>query len=279
MRASRPPRPLFLAHLTLQHLAPPALVRMAAEAGFRGVSMTVVRPQRPGALAYSLLGRGNPLMAETLACLADTGLIVHDVQGIRLEPETDVQGFEPLLEAGQRLGARYVMTLCDDADAARNADRLAMLGERAARYGLRPVLEFMAYSGVASLNDARAVLARAASPNLAIMVDVLHWARSGGTLADIAATPAALMPYLQVCDGPAAPPPGGTEGLKNEARRQRNFPGEGELPLAAFLAAFAPDLPLSVEVPVMDWHDTLDDLAIARRAMASTLRCLNPLAA
>jgi sugar phosphate isomerase/epimerase len=271
----RAPRRLLLAHLTLLHVAPPAFVGLAARAGFDGVSLHVSQPG-PGeaGVRYPMLGPDSAMMRETLARLADTGLAVHDVQGVRLKPQTDVADFEPVFEAGQRLGARYAMTVSEDSDPGRVADRLAALAALAGRYGLTPVLEFMAYSGVRTLVEARNVLARAASPNLAIMVDALHWARSGGTLQDIADTPPALMPYLQFCDGPRRPPPGGDEGLMREARRQRGFPGEGELPLRDFLAAFAPDLPLSVEVPVADWHDRLDDFAIARRAMESTRRCL-----
>lgn len=280
MSATVPRRPLYLAHLTLTHVAPPAFVALAAQAGFDGVSLQVSQ-RAPGEAgpSYPMLGADSAMMRETLARLQDTGLVAYDIQGVRLKPETDIADFEAMFEAGQRLGARYAMTVSEDPDAQRNADRLAALAELGARFGITPIVEFMAYSGIRSLVDARAILARSGASNLAVMVDVLHWARSGGTLDDIADTPAARMPYLQFCDGPAAPPPGGDEGLKYEARKQRQFPGEGGLPLADFLGAFAADVPLSVEVPVTEWHHRMDDAAIAAMAMESTRRCLQGAAA
>ena len=65
-------------------------------------------------------------------------------------------------------------------------------------------------------------------------------------------------------------PPGSDDGLKYEARKHRQFPGEGGLPLVPFLRAFAPGMALSVETPVSEWHDRLDATAIAERSSATT---------
>lgn len=264
-------RRLLLAHLTLLHVAPPELVSIAAAAGYNGVSLHVSQPP-PGeeGVRYPMLGARSPMLRDVLVRLADTGIVVHDIQGARLRPETRIADFEPMLEAGERLGARYVMTVADDPDPARNADRLAELAVLAARHGIHPTLEFMAYSGVRSLAEANAIVDRCGNPAVTIMIDSLHWARSGCTLADIAATPTGRIPYLQLCDGPRVAPPGGDEGLRYEARKHRQFPGEGGLPLATFLRAFSPDMPLSVETPVTEWHDRLDAKAIAERSIATT---------
>ena len=265
-----PRRQLLLAHLTLLHVAPPEFVSIAAEAGYDGVSLHVSQPP-PGeaGVRYPMLGQDSAMMKDVLHRLSDTGLVVHDIQGVRLRPETRIADFEPMLEAGERLGARHVMTVSDDPDLARNAERLAELAETAARHGIEVVLEFMAYSGVRSLAEANDVIERSGDA-AAIMVDSLHWFRSGGTLDDIAATPPRRMPYLQLCDAPRAAPAGGNDGLKYEARKQRRFPGEGGLPLVAFLQAFPADIALSVETPVTEWHDRLDARQIARRSIDST---------
>ena len=264
-------RRLLLAHLTLLHVAPPELVSIAAAAGYDGVSLHVSQPP-PGeeGVRYPMLGAHSPMLKDVLVRLADTGIVVHDIQGARLRPETRVADFEPLLEAGERLGARYVMTVTDDPNPARNADRLAELAVLAARHGIQPTLEFMAYSGVRSLVEANTIVERCGNPAVTIMIDSLHWARSGGTLADIAATPTWRIPYLQLCDAPHVPPPDGFDGLKYEARKHRQFPGEGGLPLVPFLHAFASDVPLSVETPVTEWHDRLSAREIAERSIATT---------
>jgi sugar phosphate isomerase/epimerase len=271
VRSARARRQLLLAHLTLLHVAPPEFVSVAAEAGYDGVSLHVSQPP-PGeeGVRYPMLGPRSAMLQETLVRLADTGIVVHDIQGARLKPETRIADFEPMLEAGERLGARYVMTVSDDPDLQRNGDRIAELALTAARHGIQVVLEFMAYSGVRSLVAANDVIERSGHTAATIMVDSLHWYRSGGSLADIAATPAWRMPYLQLCDAPRSAPAGGFEGLKYEARKHRLFPGEGGLPLVPFLQAFAPSVPLSVETPVTEWHDRLGAREIARRSIAST---------
>lgn len=268
---SRRQRPLLLAHLTLLHVAPPEFVSIAAEAGYDGVSLHVSQPPAgDDGVRYPMLGPRSAMMTEVLARLGDTGIVVHDIQGARLKPETRIADFAPMLEAGERLGARYVMTVCDDPDMGRNADRLAELAVTAARHGIQVALEFMAYSGVRSLIEANDVVERSGHPAVTIMVDSLHWSRSGGTLDDIAATPARRMPYLQLCDAPRTAPSGGFEGLKYEARKHRQFPGEGGLPLVPFLRACPAGVPLSVETPVTEWHDQLSAREIARRSIAST---------
>lgn len=272
-------RPLLLAHLTLLHVQPPRMIELAAAAGYDGVSLHLAQEASAnGAPAYSMLGYGSPLLAETWSRMRDTGVVVHDIQAVRLQPQTRIADALPLLEAGARLGARYLMTVCDDDDAARNRDRFGELAETAAPFGIQPVLEFMAYSGVRTLRDADRIVERCGHPNAAIMVDSLHWYRSGGTLQDIARVPARRMPYLQICDAPREAPPGGDDGLRHEARRDRLFPGEGGLPLAAFLGAFDPALPLSVEVPVRERQPHLDDAQIARRSIDATRRLLARLA-
>ena len=88
----------------------------------------------------------------------------------------------------------------------------------------------------------------AGRPNGGVLLDPLHFARSVGTVADIADVPWALWHYWQICDAPAEHP-GTTEGLLHTARAERLFPGEGGLDLAGIVRAMPADLPLSVEVP------------------------------
>ena len=51
---------------------------------------------------------------------------------------------------------------------------------------------------------------------------------------------------MQLCDGPAEPPP---EGYLWEAGRERRLPGDGDFPLRALVDAVAADVLLGVEVP------------------------------
>ncbi|MDB6002947.1 MAG: endonuclease [Rhizobacter sp.] len=270
-------RPLLLAHLTLLHVPPPEFVSIAAQVGYDGVSLHISQPA--SGVRYPMLGEDSAMLREVLARLADTGIAVHDIQGVRLYPDTRVADFLPMFEAGARLGARYAVTLSDDPDANRNADRIGEIAALAAPFGIDLVLEFMVYSGIKTLQDANRLLDQSGAANAQVMVDSLHWHRSGGTLLDIAETPAARMPYLQICDAPLATPEGGFEGLRFEALKQRQFVGEGELPLREFLRAYPGDIAVSVETPVTLWHDRMSNLQIAERSIQTTRHFLDALAA
>jgi sugar phosphate isomerase/epimerase len=89
---------------------------------------------------------------------------------------------------------------------------------------------------------------RSKRANAAVLIDALHFSRSGGTPGDVAQVDPALFRYVQVCD--AVPDmPRDVDGLIREARTGRLLPGEGTLPLAALVAALPAGTPVSVEAP------------------------------
>jgi sugar phosphate isomerase/epimerase len=150
-----------------------------------------------------------------------------------------------LLEAGATLQASFLLVVGDDADDAWMADRLSELDRLAAPYGITPALEFMPFSQVKTLQQARRIAAVAETRRPALLVDSLHLFRSGGTIADLAALDPSWLAFAHLADGPAHPP----ADLRREGRTARLLPGEGELPLADFVAALPPGLPIEVEVP------------------------------
>lgn len=265
-------RALFLAHLTLLHLAPPRFVTIAAEAGFQGVSLHLTTPAiaDPGAVSYPMLGSGSVMMRETLARIHDSGIAVHDIQVIRLTPDVHISEFLPMLDAGGRLGASYVIVVSDDENESRNAQHIAELGNLCVDFGLRVAVEFMAYSGIKNIQQALRVISASGDSGAVILLDALHLARSGGTAADVMQIDRGLIPYLQICDGLAAPFPEPQGGLRWEARRERLVPGWGQLPLEDLLSMLPPDLPLSVETPSETLRMSFDDSTIAEIAIDAT---------
>jgi sugar phosphate isomerase/epimerase len=112
---------------------------------------------------------------------------------------------------------------------------------------------------VSRVADAAAIAREAGA---AVLLDALHIQRGGSTLDDVRALEPALVPVVQICDGPlvtpetlelpAALPLGMTADgsvLQVEARALRQVPGEGEFPLAELLAVVPASTPMSVEVP------------------------------
>ena len=93
-------------------------------------------------------------------------------------------------------------------------------------------------------------MAQSKRSNASVLVDALHFSRSGGIPAHIAQVDPALFRYAQICDAsPDMPGPGDTQALVREARTGRLLPGEGVLPLAELVAALPDTVPLAVEAP------------------------------
>ena len=133
---TRPPRrELSLAHLTVLDATPPELVTVAAAAGFRQVGIRLTATPSVGVPPYDVLG-DTPMLRETLRRLADTGVSVLDVEFLRFEPEIPIGIPEGFLEAGARLGAKYVLVMSTEPEEARTLDRFGELCDRAAQYGL-----------------------------------------------------------------------------------------------------------------------------------------------
>jgi sugar phosphate isomerase/epimerase len=109
-------------------------------------------------------------------------------------------------------------------------------------------IEFIPYlSPVASLAEAAALLAAVRRPNAGVVVDTLHFFRSGADWAGLSALRPEQIVSVQVSDAPAEP----ASAYGIEARTGRLLPGEGELALDRFVGAVRgtrPDLPLTIEV-------------------------------
>jgi 4-hydroxyphenylpyruvate dioxygenase len=235
-----------LAHLTALSLSPPELVDAAAAAGYRyvGLRLTRVTPQEP----HWPLATDPALMRATKARLAATGVEVLDVELARMSPAEDPRDFERFLEAGAELGARHVITQLPDPDRARKIARFARLCELARPLGLTLDLEFPSWTETPDLGEAARVLRAADQPNAGILVDLLHFARSGSSIADLRLLPPEWFRFAHVCDAPARVP-ATNEGLIHTARFERLFPGEGGIDVHGILAALPAGIPYALEIP------------------------------
>jgi sugar phosphate isomerase/epimerase len=233
-----------LAALTLGRPDPLVLVAAAADAGFRAVGLTPWAPGAPLSPECTDRVRRRRLAAE----LAATGTAVSDAGVVVLSPRLAPSTTARLLDTAAGLGAPRVLVADAHEDRHRAAGQLAAVAAAAADLGLRVALEFMPYGATRTLDEATALLAAAGAGNAGLVVDVLHLYRSGGSAASLAGLDPALVELVQLCDAPlAAPPPG---RLRSEALTDRRYPGDGELPLRAVLAALPAGAPVTVEAPV-----------------------------
>lgn len=237
-----------LAHLSVLDATPPELVTVAAAAGFRKVGIRLSATPSVGVPPYDMLG-DTPMLRETLARLAATGVTVLDVEFLRFEPDLPQGIPEGFLETAARLGAQYVLVMSTEPLETRTLERFCELCERAQQYRLDVCLEFAIYTGVRTLADAARLVKRSGCSNASVLIDALHFSRSGGVPADIAGVDATLFKYAQICDAVATIPSESAE-LIREARGGRLLPGEGALPLRDLVAALPAEIPLAIEAPV-----------------------------
>ena len=236
---------LSLAHLTCLGASPPALVALAGRCGFQHVGLRLV--EVTGGDAWPIVSDGG-LLAETEAEMRAAGVGVLDVELVRLRPDTQVQDFVPMLETAARLGARHVLTQGHDDDWLRLARNFAAFCDLAADYGMTADLEFLTWTGVRGVAQAWALIQVAQRDNAGLMIDTLHFARSGCRLHELETIPSGRYHYVQLADV-AGPSPETQEKLVFAAREDRLMPGEGNIDLVGILARLPADIPIAVEIP------------------------------
>ena len=235
---------LSLAAGSVLDLAPAAVPRCAADAGYSLCGVRFADPAREaGAVA---------------AALASSGVGLLDVEVVRLGPGPLTDADRALAAAAVELRARFLLTVSHDPDEAGTVAKVAELAALLAGAPTRVALEPMMFTALHTREDAERV-ARAV-PGTAVLLDPLHLYRAGTPLG--APVDPVLVGYAQLTDiaTPAAP-----ADLAHEARHDRVAPGLGVLPLATFLAALPPDIPLSVEVQSDRLTRDLAPVARARR--------------
>ena len=240
-------RPLSIAHLTLLELAPPELIRIAALAGFSSVGLRLisVTDTTPG---YPLMDDPQ-MMRDTLKVMEETGITVNDIEFVRLTPEFDTKAFTGFLEAGAKLRAKYIVTAPYDPDLERLTDNLAAFAVHASGFGLKPVLEFFPWTNVPDFQSALRIVENTGDRSVGVLLDTLHFDRSGSSLSDLVAADPARLPFIHLCDA-AVQASYSNEELLHTARAARLIPGQGSIKLSEILALLPVDIPIVLEVPI-----------------------------
>ena len=234
-----------LAPLTVLLWSPPQMLEAAARCGYADIGLRFT-PATPNGVHWPLM-RDAAMRRETVAAMAATGVGLLDVELVRLTPDFDLDAYRPFLETAARIGARRVITQGHDPERGRVIENFARLCDTAAPLGLGVSIEFLSWIDVASLADAIEVVRAAERHNGGILVDALHFARSGSRLTDLDGLPPEWFGFMQICDGPAIGP-AAREAVIHAAREDRLAPGEGEFDLKGLMARLPP-LAVSLECP------------------------------
>jgi sugar phosphate isomerase/epimerase len=235
---------LALAPLTLHRPNPLDGITAAAEAGYDLTGIQLGLYGQP----LSPLAHDPEFVAAAQAALARGGIGVLEVSNVVFDEDFVPDRAESLVAVAKRVGARLVQAVCWDPERDRAAEHLALTADAAAAEGLSVALEFMPYSETRNLRDALDLVEAAGRRNVGLLLDTLHFFRSGGVVADLASLDPGKVLVIQLSDARAAAPV--HEQLRAESTGNRLIPGDGELPLRELLASLPSERPISLEVPL-----------------------------
>ena len=241
-------RKLGLEFLGAFGLPPVELVNLAADLDCQFIStvMTPIDYNPEGFPSWSLRDDAN-LRRDLKAALRERNVKLTLGEGFLMAANIDVrQAYAGDLDIYRDLGVERINSLSFDPDLSRTFDQFAALTEMAAERGLEPVLEFVPISVVGNLATAVEAVKHAGGP-AKVLVDTMHFFRSGTSIADLKAAPAELIGHVQLCDAPSVPT---ISDYLEEAMYERMVPGEGDAPLVEILAAVSSALSVGLEVPL-----------------------------
>jgi sugar phosphate isomerase/epimerase len=259
-------RPLTLGYLTLEDVPPAELVSVAAAAGFDAVGIRITG--RKKADPYFPIVGHRGAVREIKQRLDDTGIRLSNIGAYYVTPDIGAGDFAPIVDIAVELGAPLIVANNHDGDERHYLNTMAGYCDLAERAGIRLVLEFMRYSQATSLDHALRILDVIGRKNFGLLADPLHLSRSGGHPADLKKVAEDRIFLAQLCDS-KGPPPVSIAEITHEARNGRLLPGEGDLPLDAFIDALTPGIELECEVP----QTTLANLPAVERAKRVAQAC------
>jgi sugar phosphate isomerase/epimerase len=261
---------ISLHHLTISDVPCTEAIDIAAKLGLQHVCFFVKVPGRPD--PYNLPRvRSRQEAQELRQRMSDRGLSAYNTDTFMNYRGDDPHAYEESLEISGALGAKVINALSFDADRAASAARLRKFADMAADHGLGVIFEWLRFSHVKTLKDAVAFLEEAGGANLSLNVDVLHLIRNDELPNDLATVDPSLKRYAQINDGPMNI---SEDLMPLEAIAERNFPGEGEFPLVAFVEQIPPDAVISIEAPVNRLRGTLSPWQRAERNVEGTYKIL-----
>jgi sugar phosphate isomerase/epimerase len=179
----------------------------------------------------------------------ELGLVWTDLSalGLDADPTKDIRVSQSMARRCTALGIAVCGLVISLPPSPVVYGRVAACAEVFSAAGVRLALEFVPYSGIRTLDQAREVCAEVGAEACGLMIDTLHLMRSGGRVEEIAELDASEIACVQLADGPARAP----DDLVDESRNARLLPGSGAFDCVAFTAALAGigySGPVSIEV-------------------------------
>ncbi len=266
---------LAIEALSVFALPPEQFVKLAADLGCSRIT-TGLAPFCVNPHNYPDWSLRNPATRRAMkTAMVDCGVSISLGEGLVVAPHVEVTDYAADLEAFVELGVRRINTMSMDPERSRTVDQFARLAEMASAADVEMMIEFAPVLPIADLQATVAIVREIALPNVRIMIDTMHMARSGGSAEQLKALDSALFGYIQLSDVPLV----ATESdYMTETMTARRAPGAGEAPLLDILAALPRNLIVGIEVPELararageDPHARVGQCLNAARALLAQL--------
>lgn len=237
---------LGIENLSTFGLHPVAFIRLAGELGCGHVSLNLSGSANRLDIYPEMSWRGDVVLQRDMARAAgDAGIAISLVEGFAIMPGTTTD-FSADLDRVAAMGAKAICAVSLEKDIARTHGEFARLTDLAAQRGIVTTTEVGA-GVLRNLEKSLAAVAVVAHPGFRLLVDTMHFFRSGSTLADFAALDPSVIGHVQLCD---VPMPAQIESYMEEALYERRAPGDGDLPLGEFVKLAPEDVPIGLEIPI-----------------------------
>jgi len=239
---------LGIEQLSVFGLPPVPFINLAADLGCACISigLTGIGYNPHGYPAFSLRDDVG-MRREMKAAMRDRGVAIALGEGCIIRPQRDIRAVAGDMDIMQELGVERLNTVSMDPDLARSLDQLALFAEMAAERGMAATIELCPALTINTLDSAVAAVRHVGRRDFSLLLDTMHLGRSGATAAAVAALDPALIGYVQLSDAPRTP---SEPNYLQEATFERMVPGEGDMPLRAYLDVLPPGLTISLEVPL-----------------------------
>ena len=239
--------------LTLLGMNPVDHVRLTAElgcvsisTGLTGLPMSMFGITDYAPYAMWSLESDASLRRDLKAALSDNGVHIGLGEGFRVRDDGDVRDRGAGLDIMAELGALRINAVSMEHDLARSNDQLAHLADMVIERDMLFTVEFAPPNTINSLESALAVIDHIGKGRCRLLIDSMHFFRSGGTVEKLEALDSDLIGYAQISDAPML-----SDGrtYMEEAMFDRLAPGDGEFPLREWIAALPTEIEIGLEVP------------------------------
>ncbi len=262
--------------ITGHGMDPVAFVHLAADLGVSriGLALSPILLVPESALRWSM--RDDAALHRAVkTALSERSVSVMLGEGFLIRPSVEIADSAHDLDLLAELGAERANMVSIDPDTMRAHDQFAHFAAMASERGMRPTIEYMPAMPIGTLAAAFACVEASGNGDAGVLIDAMHFFRSGGTIAELQAFDPARIGHVQICDVPWE---SAFASYGEEAKCERLAPGDGDLPLAEFIAALPRDLPLGIEVPQqsrdlagVDPHERVSTVVVATRTFTTGL--------